>query len=88
MTPEEERKTLFFENNPVGYFIEEPLPSAPGRYQYMPYRGVAHYKLGVALKSGPQRCHYLVDGKKHPFTVVTWISYGVLELSDFDSPEP
>ena len=86
MTPEQERKTFFFAGNAVGYFTEEALPAKPGRYHYMPYRGPGHYKLGLALRSsGPQRCHYLVKGKKREFTVAAWVSYGLLELSDFES---
>ena len=86
MNPEKERKTFFFEGNAVGYFTEEPLPTVPGRYPYMPYRGPGHYKLGVALRSqGPQRCNYVAHGKKMHFTVVAWVSYGLLELSDFES---
>jgi len=84
MTPEQERRTFFFEGNPVGYFTDEALPASPGRYHYMPYRGPGHYRLGVVLRSsGPQRCHYLADGKKMEFTVATWVSYGLLELTDF-----
>ena len=88
LTPEQQRKTFFFEGNAVGYFTQEPLPAAPGQYRYMPYRGPGHYRLGVALRSaGPQRCHYVVDKKKMPFTVVAWVSYGLLELKDFELPE-
>ncbi len=88
MNPEQERKTFFFEGNAVGYFMEEPLPKAPGRYRYVPYRGPGHYRLGVALSSsGPQCCHYVADGKKIQFTVKAWVSYGLLELSGFELSE-
>lgn len=89
MTPEQERRTFFFQGNPVGYFTSDTLPSAPGRYQYIPYRGPGHYKLGVALGSaGPQLCYDVVEGKKRQFKVLGLISYGVLELSDFEFAEP
>ena len=84
MTPEQEAKTFFFEGNPVGYFLEYQLPILPGRYKYIPYRGPGHYNLGQALRSnGPQRCHYLLNGQPRNFTVASWVSYGLLELSDF-----
>ena len=88
MDLEKQRKTFYFDGNAVGYFTEEPLPTAPGRYHYMPYRGPGHYRLGLALRSaGPQRCHYIADGKKVHFTVVAWVSYGLLELRDFELSE-
>jgi hypothetical protein len=33
--------TLFFEENPVDYFLENQLPAVPGRYKYMPYHAQA-----------------------------------------------
>jgi hypothetical protein len=36
-----------FEGKPVGYFEESECPRVPGRYRYMPYRGIGHYELGV-----------------------------------------
>jgi len=80
----QEAKTFFFEGNPVGYFLEDLLPAAPGRYKYIPYRGPGHYNLGQAVSArGPQRCHYLVNGQPRKFTVVSFVSYGLLDLSDF-----
>jgi len=85
MTPEQQRRTFFFEGHPVGYFVADMLPIEPGRYQYVPYRGSGHYKLGVALGSGgPQVCYYLVEGKKQQFKVLGNVSYGLLELGDFE----
>ena len=84
MTPEQEAKTFFFEGNAVGYFREEELPTIPGHYRYVPYRGPGHYKLGVALGSlGPQRCHYLTAGERRDFTVRSVVAYGLLDLADF-----
>jgi len=81
---EQDAKTFFFEGNPVGYFLEDQLPASPGSYKYMPYRGPGHYKLGQALSSrGPQRCHYFLNGEPRNFTVVSFVSYGLLELSGF-----
>ena len=83
-TPEQDAKTFFFEDNPVGYFLEDQLPTKSGHYKYMPYRGPGHYKLGQALSSkGPQRCHYVQNGEAHDFTVVLFVAYGLLELADF-----
>jgi hypothetical protein len=88
MTPEQQHRTFFFEGNPVGYFVAETLPYTPGQYQYMPYRGPGHYKLGIALQSaGPQQCYYIVEGKKRQFKVLGWDSYGLLNLSDFEQSE-
>lgn len=61
---------FFFEDAVVGYF-ENELPSAPGRFEYIPYRGYGHYRLGQALESGPQRCYYIVEGEKRYFTVLS-----------------
>jgi len=81
---EQDGKTFFFEGNPVGYFSEDQLPATPGRYKYLPYRGPGHYNLGQALSShGPQRCHYLLNGQLRHFTVISFVSYGLLELSEF-----
>jgi hypothetical protein len=86
MISERESQTFFFEGSPVGYFSAESFPIAPGRYPYMPYRSAAHYRLVAALKSvGPQQCHHIVGDEKRQFTVSAWISYGVLELTDFES---
>jgi hypothetical protein len=84
--PEHQARTFFFEDSPVGYFEGDQLPPAAGRHRYIPYRSVAHYRLIGALKSvGLQRCHYVVAGRKHYFTVQAWASYGLLELAGFDS---
>jgi len=89
MTPEQQQHTFFFEGNPVGYFVADALPSAPGHYQYMPYRGPGHLSLMTALKSaGPQRCHYVADRRKVQFTVLALISCGLLDLSDFELQKP
>ena len=73
-------RDFFFEGNVVGYF-EESVPSSPRHFKYMPYRGVGHWRLGVALASGSQRCYYVIDGEKHHFTVPKVVNYGLLEVS-------
>jgi hypothetical protein len=74
--------SFFFDGAPAGYFERDQFPSEPGSYRYKPYRGNAHYRLMQSLKStGPQRCHYLIEGTKHFFTVLKCPSYGVLELA-------
>jgi len=76
-----EHNEFFFEEHPVGYF-EDQLPSSPGQYRYMPYRGWGHLRLGQALvSSGSQRCYYVIEGKARYFTVLTIASYGVLQVS-------
>ena len=79
-------KSFFFQNNPVGYFQDAELPSRPGTYHYMPYRSVGHYRLHQALQtSGPQRCHYLLNGKERHFTVKSCPAYGRPELAEFET---
>lgn len=86
MNAEQQAKTFFFEDRPVGYFEGDQLPDKPGEYRYMPFRSRGHYEFIGALKSaGPQRCHCLIGGKKHHFTVLHWVSYGLLALGEFDS---
>jgi hypothetical protein len=85
MDPDPIAKTFYFCGQSVGYFEDAELPSKPGHYRYMPYRGVGHYRLMEALRKGePQQCHYVVSGAKRQFTVMRWIEYGHLELAKFD----
>jgi len=73
-----EHKEFFFEEHAVGYF-EDQLPSSPGQYRYMPFRGPAHLRLVEALaSSGSQRCYYVIEGEKRYFTVLRTPSHGVL----------
>ncbi len=70
MHPKSERNDFFFEDLAVGYF-EDQLPSLPGEYRYMPYRGPGHLRFVHALaSSGSQRCHYLIQGERRYFTVL------------------
>jgi hypothetical protein len=72
-----EHKEFFFEDHAVGYF-EDQLPSSPGEYRYMPFRG-PHLRLVEALaSSGSQRCYYMIEGKKQYFIVLKTPSHGVL----------
>ena len=69
MEPLAERTRFFLGTEVVGYF-EDQLPSSPGLYQYMPFRGLGHLHLGQALASrGLQRCYYIVEGEAHYFIV-------------------
>ena len=71
-------KEFFFEEHAAGYF-EDQLPSSPGQYRYMPFRGPGHLRLVEALaSSGSQRCYYVIEGEKHYFIVLKNPSHGVL----------
>jgi hypothetical protein len=73
-----EQNQFFFEDHAVGYF-EDQLPSSPGEYRYMPFRGPGHFRLVEALaSSGSQRCYYLIEGKKQYFIVLKTSNHGVL----------
>ncbi len=73
-----EQKEFFFEEHVVGLF-EDQLPSSPGEYRYMPFRGPGHLRLVEALDcSGSQRCYCVIEGEKHYFTVLKAPSQGVL----------
>ena len=75
-------QSFFFEEELAGYFEQDHCPSQPGRYRYVPNRGIGHYRLIQSLKSsGPQRCHCLIEGTKHFFTVLNCPSQGELELA-------
>lgn len=76
-------RDFFFEGVRVGYF-EDVLPSSPGVFRYMPYRGYGHWRLGEALASHSQSCYYVSHGKKHHFTLARIVSYGLLEVSHTD----
>jgi hypothetical protein len=65
---------------PVGYFEEPEYPGTAGRYRYMPYRGVGHYHMGQALKTGPARCSFSHEGSRYEFVVTAVPEYGVLEI--------
>lgn len=82
MASHRKNSELFFEQAVVGYFQNE-LPSEPGRFEYMPYRGHGHYRLGEALKAGPQRCYYIVEGEKRYFTVLSVANHR-LQISHFE----
>jgi len=81
MSSGSECKEFFFEEFVVGHF-EHHTPCSPGQYRYMPFRGLAHFRLVQALtSSGSQRCYYVVEGEKRYFTVVTLPSYGILQVA-------
>jgi hypothetical protein len=80
---------FFFEGKPVGCFEEEAFPSLAGRYRYEPYRGNGHYTLMTSIRTcGSQRCYYVRDRKDYYFTVLSCPEYGILELTEFDTPKP
>jgi hypothetical protein len=75
-----ERNRFFLGTEIVGYF-EDQLPSCPGQYRYMPFRGPGHLRLVQALASTlPQRCYYIVEGKPHYFIAQRVSSLHVLQV--------
>ncbi len=70
MRRESERVDFFFHDEVVGYF-GSGVPGPSGRHGYVPYRGLGHLRLVQALALGAQVCHYLGDGEKHYFTVLS-----------------
>lgn len=79
MVQDSEHVEFFFGELVVGYF-EDRLPSSPGQYRYTPFRGAGHLRLMQCLPSGPQRCHYVVGGKKHYFIVERTPNLHVLQV--------
>jgi hypothetical protein len=75
---------FFYKGMPVGFLEEEGHPTAPGRYRYMPYRGVGHYEMQTALKEGSRpRCSLGTSNRGVSFAVSASPEYGVLELVEF-----
>ena len=73
-----EQKQFFFEEQVAGCF-EDQLPLSSGQYKYMPLKGLGHQYLIKALaSSGPQRCFYVNEGRRHHFMVLSTASDGVL----------
>ena len=76
-----ERNRFFLGTEVVGYF-EDQLPSSPGLYRYMPFRGLGHLRLVQALaSSGPQHCYYVAEGEPRYFVVQRIPSLHVLQVS-------
>ena len=69
-----------FNGLPVGYFEEPSYPRTPGRYRYMPYRGLAHYDLVQALASGSAQCSFSDGDSVYAFVVRSVPEYGVLQI--------
>ena len=81
MQPAAERNRFFLGDQVVGYF-EAQMPSSPGLYRYMPFRGSGHLRLVQALASiGPQRCYYTAEDKTHYFIVERIPSLHTLQVS-------
>jgi hypothetical protein len=76
---------FMFEGMPVGIFMEAEWPREDGRYRYMPYRGLGHYRMQTRRREkGSARC-YFDDGRERVcFTVADCPEYGVLVLVDFE----
>jgi len=73
-----EHKQFFFEEQAAGCFEGQP-PLSSGQYKYMPLNGPGHQYLIKALaSSGPQRCFYVSEGRRHYFMVLSTASDGVL----------
>jgi hypothetical protein len=74
-----------FENEPVGRFTDPSPPSADGVYRYEPYRGPGHFHLQERLKEAEAPCSYSCRGATVTFKVVACPSYGMLQLTSFES---
>jgi len=70
----------------VGYFQEDTFPTGPGRYRYMPYRGMGHYRMSTQLRQGsrPKCTFVLPDRKTISFVAVEIPEYGVLKIEDVE----
>ncbi|MEB2847069.1 hypothetical protein GAO09_15880 [Rhizobiales bacterium RZME27] len=44
--------SFYYEGNPVGAFEDGVMPTVPGTYRYMPFRGVGNFWMGQALGEG------------------------------------
>jgi len=76
-----EHQRFFLGTELAGYF-EDQLPTSPGMYRYIPFRGPGHLRLIQALaSSGPQRCYYVVEGEPHYFIAKRVSSLHVLQVS-------
>ena len=77
-----------YEGSPVGYFESSVAPQAPGRYRYMPFRGVGHYQMATALAKGIHpRCTVTESNRTRSFIVVSQPETGILELAEFQLAE-
>ena len=76
--------TFEFKGQHVGYFeAMDAYPSAPGKYRYMPYRGIGHLKMiEECARAGMARCTYAGAHGTMEFTVRTAGEYGMLEISE------
>ena len=73
-----------FNGKPVGYFETPEYPSVPGRYRYMPFRGVGHYEMHQELRAnGRALCYFNEGGSRVSFEVAGAPEEGVLDLRDF-----
>jgi hypothetical protein len=79
------RQLVFsFAEGHVGYFEGiDAYPVAPGRYRYMPFRSLSHYKLGVECQlAGFARCSFAGPAGVVWFSVRATGEPGVLDVSD------
>ena len=82
------REFVFEEKGPVGVFEERDHPRSPGRYRYMPFRGLGHLSMQKHLRAGGNpRCYYDIGDVRVSFTVRDCPEYGVLELEKFEVSE-
>jgi hypothetical protein len=73
-------RTFTYGGYPVGYFDKGELPSRPGRYRYMPYRGEGHLlMIGAIERIGKARCRF-PNGDR--FRVIAIPEPHVLEIGD------
>lgn len=80
---------FFYDETPVGLLLDSPLPAAPSRWRYEPYRGPGHYELGTRLDAGQQAwCSYVSGDRMVRFLVTEIPSYGVLQVVESAVGEP
>ena len=81
---------FFCDAGAVGLLGDTEGPRTPGRYGYMPYRGMGHYHMATLLADGGSaRCGCETVEEYVEFTVKSCPEYGVLEISDIQrTPRP
>ena len=79
---------FLFSKMPAGRFVEpETYPTAPGRYRYMPFRGIGHLRLQEEVRlRGAARCSFVSGEAEFEFTCTTDSEYGILEILEVLPP--
>lgn len=80
---------FFYDEMAVGLLLDSPLPAAPSRWRYEPYRGPGHYELGTRLDAGQQAwCSYVSGDRMVRFLVTGISTHGVLQVVESAVGEP